>query len=70
MSFLVSVLWALLTFANTGFGHTAAPGAASAPAAIGPVHGFHHAEGGMRPMDTNGGGPTAPAPAPSPSSST
>lgn len=60
MSFLVSVLWALLTFANAGFGHTAAP-----------PHGFHHAKGGvLQPMDTNGGGPTAPAPAPSPGTNT
>lgn len=69
MTFLVSVLWALLTFGNVGFSHIAPSGAGYAPAATAPVHGFH-AKGGMRPMDTNGGGPTAPAPAPSPASST
>lgn len=68
MTFLVSVLWALLTFANAGSGHTAPSGAGYVPAASAPVHGFHHT-GGMRPMDTNGGGPTAPAPAATPSTS-
>lgn len=62
MSFLASMLWALLTVANPGLGF----GHGYAPSTIAPVHGLHHAKGGMRPMDTNSGGPTAPSPTGSP----
>ncbi len=57
MSFLVTVLWAFLSFANPGMGQPLDLGAPSVSAGA-PVHGLHHSKGGLHAMDTAVGGPT------------
>lgn len=56
MAFFVTVLWAMFSFVNPGFSHSAGPvgGGFSAPTS---VQGVHHASGGKHTMDSSIGGP-------------
>lgn len=58
MSFLVTAMWALLSFLNPAMGqHITSVGPVFSAGAPAMVHGVHHARGRSHTMDSNAGGP-------------